>query len=161
MKKIISIFLLLTFLFSFSSLAFSKKGGYVKAYYRKNGTHTNPYYRSSSYSNPKTKKTYKPKIPYNIYSKKKVLTNSKIKVIDGDTFYYNGNKYRINGIDTPEKGQYNYEKAKNRLKSLLENGNIEIEEVAKDKYGRTVAKVRVNGEDVADILKREGLQKSK
>jgi len=165
MKKIVSLFFVLIILFSFSNLTFARRGGYVKGYYRKNGTYVNPHYRGGTFSTSKSTKTYKLKssksyMPYK-YSKSKYLTDSKIKVIDGDTFYYNGNKYRISGIDTPEKGQYNYDLAKIRLETLLKYGNVEMEEVAKDKYGRSVVKVRVNGEDVSDILKREGLQKPK
>ena len=165
MKNIASLFSALIILFSFSNLTFARKGGSVKGYYRKDGTYVNPHYRRGASSTSKNTKIYKPKsskdhTPYK-YSEREYLTNSKIKVIDGDTFYYNGKKYRISGIDTPEKGQYNYEQAKIRLETLLKYGNVEIKEVAKDKYGRSVVKLRVNGEDVSDILKREGLQKPK
>ncbi|MBP7795305.1 MAG: thermonuclease family protein [Elusimicrobiales bacterium] len=165
MKKVVSLSFALVILFSFSNLTFARKGGYVKGYYRKDGTYVSPHYRRGTSSTSKSTKTYKPKSsksdsPYK-YSENSYLTNSKIKVIDGDTFYYNGKKCRVSGIDTPEKGQYNYERAKNRLETLLKYGTVEIREVAKDKYGRSVVKVRVNGEDVSDILKREGLQKPK
>lgn len=154
---------------SYTSYEYSKsnnrEGTYVKGYYRKDGTYVSPHYRSGSASTPKSIKTYKPKSSKSQktykYSESKYLTNSKIKVIDGDTFYYEGKKYRVSGIDTPEKGQYNFERAKNKLETLLKYGSVEINEMAKDKYGRTVAKVRVNGEYVSDILRREGLQKTK
>jgi endonuclease YncB( thermonuclease family) len=165
MKKIVSLFFALIILLSFSNLTFARSGGYVKGYYRKDGTYVSPHFRRGTSSTFKGAKTYKMKSsksykPYK-YSENRYLTNSKIKVIDGDTFYYNGKKCRISGVDTPEKGQYNYERAKIRLETLLKYGNVEMKEVAKDKYGRSVVKVRVNGEDVSDILKREGLIKPK
>lgn len=170
MKKVILFLLTMVILSSFSDITLARSGGYVKGYYRKNGTYVSPHYRQGTSSTPKTESPYKtqplksyqysPKKTYK-YSQSKYLTNPKIKVIDGDTFYYSGKKYRISGIDTPEKGQYNFENAKNRLETLLSSGAVEVKEVARDIYGRTVAKVLVNGEDVAEILKREGLQKPK
>lgn len=84
---------------------------------------------------------------------------NKYYAIDGDTFYYKGEKYRIIGIDTPEKGQAKYEQAKKRLNTLLSSGSVKIKKVGKDVYGRTLAKVSVKGKNVAETLKREGFQK--
>lgn len=96
---------------------------------------------------------------FNNFKTETIFDTYNIKVIDGDTFYYKGKKYRVQGIDTPEKGQYNYEAAKIRLTELLKSGIVTVEEVAIDVYGRTVAEVYVNYENVAQILKNEGYQK--
>lgn len=68
--------------------------------------------------------------------------------IDGDTFVFNRNVYRLKGVDTPELKQPHGESARARLERLLQTGEIEIEEVEKDKYGRTIANVRVGGKDI-------------
>lgn len=81
------------------------------------------------------------------------------RAIDGDTFYLGGVRYRVQGIDTPEKGQPGYESAKRRLQQLLDSGAVTVERKAVDKYGRTVAIVRVHGQDVAQILQNEGFAK--
>lgn len=79
--------------------------------------------------------------------------------IDGDTFYSGGVRYRLRNIDTPEKGAPRAEAARVRLQQLLDSGSVTVEPHAIDKYGRTVAIVRVNGTDVADVLRREGFSK--
>jgi len=167
MKKMVFLFCVLIFLFSFLNIVFARKGSYVKGYYRKNGTYVRPHYRRGTFSSSKSSKVYKLKSSNNYTTYKylekssKYLINSEIKVVDGDTFYYKNKMYRISGIDTPEKGQYNCEQAKIRLETLLKYGNVEIEEITKDEYGRNVVKVWVNGENISDILKREGSQKLK
>ncbi len=65
-----------------------------------------------------------------------------IRVIDGDTFEYNGKIIRLLCVDTPEKGEKGYEEAKTFLDSLLANReNISIKEYGFDIYNRTLAYV--------------------
>jgi len=82
-------------------------------------------------------------------------------VIDGDTFWSKRykNKIRICGIDCPEKGEPGYKEAKDFLYSLLSNGSVRIKKKGIDKYGRIVAEVFVNGENVARKIKEKGLDK--
>ena len=47
----------------------------------------------------------------------------KIYVIDGDTYKINDKKYRLCGINTPEKGKYYYQEAGAALKFLLQRGD--------------------------------------
>jgi endonuclease YncB( thermonuclease family) len=64
-----------------------------------------------------------------------------IKVIDGDTLTTaDGEKVRLLGINTPEKGHRYYEEAKQALRELVENKTVELEidVVEKDKYGRSL-----------------------
>ena len=83
-------------------------------------------------------------------------------VHDGDTFWHEGEKVRIADIDTPElTGQCAYErdlavKARDRLLGILQASYI-IQRQGKDRYGRTLAVITVNGRSVGDILVREGL----
>lgn len=66
------------------------------------------------------------------------------KVIDGDTIEIEGGqKVRYIGIDTPEKGQPFFDKAKKFNSDLVLHRNVEVEFdiQTKDKYGRTLAYV--------------------
>lgn len=84
---------------------------------------------------------------------------NRMYAIDGDTFFHNGKKIRVRGVDTPEVGQPNSELTKQRLQQLLDSGEVTIEPTATDDLGRTVATVRVNGRDVAEQLRAEGPEK--
>ncbi|MCK5236949.1 MAG: thermonuclease family protein [Deltaproteobacteria bacterium] len=85
------------------------------------------------------------------------------KVIDGDTIWLKGGeKVRYVGIDTPEIDEEYYEEAKKRNKELLGEGDVSVENCAqepKDRYGRTLAWIYVEGADVGLTLLREGLAK--
>jgi micrococcal nuclease len=87
--------------------------------------------------------------------------------IDGDTIIVieTQERIRIVGLDTPEirharctgELEKGFE-AQRRLQRLLNEGRVELERSRRrDKYGRTLAVVRVDGEDVAEILVREEL----
>ncbi len=87
-------------------------------------------------------------------------------VVDGDTFWLDGEKIRIEGYDTPETttnicgGQREVElgrRAAERLMQLLSQGNVSMGRTDEDRYGRTLAIVHVDGQDVGDILIAEGL----
>lgn len=86
---------------------------------------------------------------------------SDLRVIDGDTFEYQGEMIRIENIDTPElRGKCDTEVmlaygAKARLEQLLD-GEIDLERSGKGKYGRTIARVYVGGKDVGEVLISEG-----
>lgn len=69
------------------------------------------------------------------------------RVIDGDTFELaNGKKVRLLGIDAPEKDQYFYLEAKEKLKELIEGKEVFLEADAenKDSLGRLLRYVFVN-----------------
>jgi endonuclease YncB( thermonuclease family) len=87
------------------------------------------------------------------------VVSGPIRVHDGDTFYADGKRIRLRGIDTPELGQPRSFAAQQRLDQLLRSGTVTIEPRAIDKYGRTVGVVMVNGHDVAAILRAEGYSK--
>lgn len=84
---------------------------------------------------------------------------------DGDTLRCGDERIRIVGLDTPETYRAECEDerrlgytAAGRLQFLLYTRRIEIERVpGRDKYGRTLARVLVSGQDVAQILVAEGL----
>ncbi len=58
-------------------------------------------------------------------------------VIDGDTFYYNGNKYRLAYIDAPEISQPIVgELSKKHLEKIIDLSNMKV--ISTDKYGRYI-----------------------
>lgn len=88
-------------------------------------------------------------------------------VVDGDTLWLDGVNYRLEGYDTPE--EYNNvcggfaeidlaRAATRRFRDLLNHNEWELHSLGQaDRYGRVLANIYVNGEDVGDILVREGL----
>ncbi len=72
------------------------------------------------------------------------------RVIDGDTFETASRKrpVRLAGVDAPEKGQPGCAQAKRALEQLIGGQTVEIETVARDAYGRSVARVKAGGRSV-------------
>jgi micrococcal nuclease len=68
-------------------------------------------------------------------------------IVDGDTFDIStGERVRMIGIDTPERGEYFYKEATNRLDELIGNKKvILIKDVSEtDKYGRILRHVYID-----------------
>lgn len=80
-------------------------------------------------------------------------------VVDGDTFYADGKKIRIWGIDAPEKGEYEYYTATLYLEVLLENKELSCNLMHIDKYKREVMRCYAEGNDIASDLVRMGMAK--
>ncbi|MGI3187422.1 thermonuclease family protein [Nioella aestuarii] len=90
-------------------------------------------------------------------------------IVDGDTFWLNGEKFRAVGYDTPETTTNlcggNAERqlgqqASRRLMQLFNETQITLLRQGEDRYGRTLAVVRSDGVNVGDILIGEGLARS-
>jgi micrococcal nuclease len=81
------------------------------------------------------------------------------KVIDGDTVeIQDGQRARLLGINTPEKGQPYYQEATDRLKELVLKKKVflEMDKSDKDKYDRLLRHIYVDNENVGLVLLREG-----
>jgi micrococcal nuclease len=87
-------------------------------------------------------------------------------VVDGDTFWFRGEKIRIADIDTPElsppRCQRERERglaAKQRLLDILNSGPLSFKTTAreKDRFGRKLRIVYRDRRSVGDILIAEGL----
>jgi endonuclease YncB( thermonuclease family) len=78
------------------------------------------------------------------------------RVIDGDTFQTCARKHsvRLANVDAPEKGKRGSVKATQTLKNLIQGKNVEIHTVARDKYGRAVARVKVDGKSVNKAMNK-------
>jgi micrococcal nuclease len=87
-------------------------------------------------------------------------------VIDGDTFRIGGEKVRIAGIDTPEthpprcarEAQLG-EAATRQLQAMLNSGAVTMTGIGRnrDKYGRLLRNVAVDGQDVGAALIAAGV----
>ena len=66
------------------------------------------------------------------------------RIIDGDTFRTSSRKHsvRLANVNAPEKGRKGGAKATKQLKSLIQGKKVEVNTVARDTYGRAVAKVK-------------------
>src|SRR5437773_4262834 len=84
-----------------------------------------------------------------------------VGVTDGDTIVvlrdHSSIKVRLEGIDCPERGQDFGQKAKQFTSGLVFGKTVEIRPVGEDRYGRTVARVVVDGKDVSMELLKAGL----
>lgn len=85
-------------------------------------------------------------------------------VVDGDTLWLNGEKFRLLAIDTPEMGPPKCRAAaplaapaRDRLADFMDQGTIGIERNGVDKFGRTLATISIGGQDVGALLLSEGL----
>lgn len=72
--------------------------------------------------------------------------------MDGATFYQNGRKIRVQGLDARDPGMTS-EHATQRLQKALDAGSVTVEPVEVDSAGHTLAVVRVNGRNVVDAVR--------
>ncbi len=79
-----------------------------------------------------------------------------VRAIDGDTLRYGADRIRIRGYNAPERSEPGGLEATLRLQQLLHEGTINIVPHGHDVYGRTLADVFVNGQNVADVMTGEG-----
>jgi micrococcal nuclease len=87
-------------------------------------------------------------------------------VVDGDTFWLQGEKIRLSDINAPETAQPGCafeaalgQRAKLRLVALLNQGGIELVATGRDRdrYGRLLREVRHGGRSLGATLVSEGL----
>ena len=81
----------------------------------------------------------------------RLLSDLHVHAVDGDTIRVGNERIRLRGIDTPEMSE---------LEGPAASGPIRIVPHARDVYYRLVADVFVNGQNVAEILRREGFSKA-
>lgn len=87
-------------------------------------------------------------------------------VVDGDTFWIGGAKVRITGIDAPETHDYRCaselalgDRATAQLRALLNSGAVTMSKIDRDrdKYGRLLRNVAVDGADVGEAMVSAGV----
>lgn len=89
-----------------------------------------------------------------------------MKVLDGDTLLYQGEKLRLVGIDAPEgdqacrRGTVKWpcgREAKRALRALVEDGKVRCVTEGIDVYGRSLVRCSRQTKDIAAALVRLGL----
>lgn len=84
-----------------------------------------------------------------------IVTN----VIDGDTIVISGGeRVRLLGIDTLEKGEFFYKESKGRMEQLVENKEVMLEKEGdnKDQYGRLLRYIFLNDTNINLQMVEEG-----
>ena len=86
------------------------------------------------------------------------MTKKKVKsVTDGDTFItQDDTKVRLANVRAPEKGQRGAPQARHDLRELISRKQVNVETVARDPYGRVVAKVKVGNKSVNKAMRAKG-----
>jgi len=80
------------------------------------------------------------------------LTGKVVKITDGDTLYvldanYKQHKIRLAGIDAPERKQAYGLASRKHLLSIVAGKQVIVEYQKRDRYGRIVGKVWIDGVD--------------
>lgn len=87
-------------------------------------------------------------------------------VVDGDTIWLEGENIRLEGFDTPEpqtdicggeREKAVAAQASARLVELLNTNVWTVQRRGTDRYGRTLATVRIDGRDIGEWLVTERL----
>ncbi|MEY9785403.1 thermonuclease family protein [Sinorhizobium fredii] len=86
-------------------------------------------------------------------------------VVDGDTFWMQGQKYRVYGVDAPEAGEgarcekerKKAEEATRLLQYVLQSSGLKFTTHGTDRYGRTLVSVRANQGDAEVALIKSNL----
>jgi hypothetical protein len=83
------------------------------------------------------------------------LKGAAARIIDGDTFYLEGNETRLRlwGVDAPEKNEPGAAEATEALTNLLAGRTLACEEMDRDRYARIIARCTLDdGRDIARVL---------
>lgn len=85
-----------------------------------------------------------------------------LSAVDGDTIDLDGERIRVLGVDTPEinchcQRECGMARAAKAFTAERLRGQVGIERHGKDRYGRTLARVTVDGIDLAVLLVDAGL----
>lgn len=97
-----------------------------------------------------------------LLSSSEIITGKVVKVSDGDTITILTEKneqirIRFSGVDCPEKSQAFGQKAKEFTAKFCAGKQVEIISQSKDRYGRVLGVVMVDGVNVNKELLKEGL----
>jgi len=89
-----------------------------------------------------------------------------VRVADGDSIEFGGQRIRLRGIDAPELHQECRDlsgrnwpcgrRARDELRKIIGNDPVQCERRAKDRFGRWVAVCRAGGRDLGEAMVRSG-----
>jgi len=85
-------------------------------------------------------------MPITAWSEQVVVQGKVIHVVDGDTFdvldsQHETYRIRVSCMDTPEKGQPFYRRAKDALADLIHGHQVTVEAYKHDRYGRLIGEL--------------------
>jgi endonuclease YncB( thermonuclease family) len=83
-----------------------------------------------------------------------VADGDTITVLDGDKVQH---KIRLAGIDAPEKKQAFGNRSKESLSAMAFDKTVDVETGKRDRYGRQIGKLLVNGQDVNLVQVERGM----
>lgn len=91
-----------------------------------------------------------------------VLSGRVVAVADGDTVTVldsdrTQHRIRLAGIDAPERGQAFSNRSKQALSDMVFQRTVKVHWTKRDRYGRIVGKVVVDGRDAGLVLVESGL----
>ena len=86
------------------------------------------------------------------------IAGERCLAIDGDTLVCNHQRVRLTNVYAAELNEPGGRAAKRRLQMLIASGEVALRPFGRDRYGRTLAEVYVNGRRIeqADIGPRAG-----
>lgn len=73
--------------------------------------------------------------------------------VDGTTFFHNGRKIHIEGLSQDDNAGLTHELATQKLQRLLDSGAVSVDPIAADETGAMRAFVKIDGRNVADLMK--------
>lgn len=83
-----------------------------------------------------------------------------IRVIDGDSLLVQTGagrvEVRLDGVNTPERGECHHEEARDRLREIIGDSLVTMEQRGIDRFGRSLARLTVEGTDIALDMARGG-----
>ena len=100
--------------------------------------------------------------PVVLLSGKNDIQGKVVKVADGDTITILDSenkqiKIRLYGIDAPEKAQDFGKVSREYLAELVAGKTVNVTVLSKDKYGRSVGRIEIDGKEVAEEMLKSGL----
>jgi endonuclease YncB( thermonuclease family) len=88
------------------------------------------------------------------------LQGKVVRIADGDTITILVDRQqfrvRLNSIDAPERGQEFSQRSRQALADLVFGKEVRVETHGKDRYGRVIGDVYVDGKLVNEIMVRDG-----
>ena len=95
-------------------------------------------------------------------SASKIIQGKVVSVADGDTITVldaekTQHKIRLQGIDAPEKAQAFGAKSKQALYEMVHGKTVQVSFEKRDKYGRILGKVLLDGQDICHQQIKAGL----
>ena len=88
-------------------------------------------------------------------------TGTVTRIVDGDTIHVDNKPIRLVLVDTPERGERNYDTATQHTRTICPVGTLALVDVddlqIQDRYGRQIAKVTCNGTILNESLLKSNL----